>query len=64
LGFGAAMSSFLSSVRVVSWRRDLLGLGLVFGLLFGFHLGGRPLANPDEGRYGEIRGKCWFPVIG
>jgi 4-amino-4-deoxy-L-arabinose transferase-like glycosyltransferase len=27
---------------------------LIFGLLFGFHLGGRPLANPDEGRYGEI----------
>lgn len=37
-----------------SWRRDLLLLALFFGLLFGFALGSRPLANPDEGRYAEI----------
>jgi 4-amino-4-deoxy-L-arabinose transferase-like glycosyltransferase len=48
------MSAFLSSAGAASWRRDLLFLILGFGLLFGFHLGGRPLANPDEGRYGEI----------
>ncbi len=37
-----------------SWRRDLLLLTLFFGPLFGFALGSRPLANPDEGRYAEI----------
>jgi 4-amino-4-deoxy-L-arabinose transferase-like glycosyltransferase len=37
-----------------SWRRDLLLLALVFGLLFSFRLGSYPLSNPDEGRYAEI----------
>jgi len=37
-----------------AWRRDLLWLGLAFSVLFGFGLGGRPLANPDEARYAEI----------
>src|SRR6188768_2903010 len=37
-----------------SWRRDLLWLALVFGLLFGFRLGSYPLDNPDEGRNTEI----------
>ena len=36
------------------WRRDLLWLTLAFSALFGFALGSRPLANPDEGRYAEI----------
>lgn len=36
------------------WGRDLLLLGLFFGLLYFFMLGGFPLANPDEGRYAEI----------
>jgi 4-amino-4-deoxy-L-arabinose transferase-like glycosyltransferase len=37
-----------------SWRRDLLWLALVFGLLLGFRLGSYPLNNPDEGRNAEI----------
>ncbi|MEO6876576.1 MAG: glycosyltransferase family 39 protein [Opitutaceae bacterium] len=37
-----------------SWRRDLLWLVLVFGLLLGFRLGSYPLDNPDEGRNAEI----------
>ena len=37
-----------------SWRRDLLLLTLMFGLLLGYRLGTAPLANPDEGRYAEI----------
>ncbi len=37
-----------------SWRRDLLWLALVFGLLFGFRVGSYPLDNPDEGRNTEI----------
>ncbi len=37
-----------------SWRRDLLWLVLVFGLLLGFRLGSYPLDNPDEGRNTEI----------
>lgn len=37
-----------------SERRDLLGLILLFGLLYSFQLGQAPLANPDEGRYAEI----------
>jgi 4-amino-4-deoxy-L-arabinose transferase-like glycosyltransferase len=36
------------------WRWDLLWLVLGFSALFGFALGNRPLANPDEGRYAEI----------
>jgi 4-amino-4-deoxy-L-arabinose transferase-like glycosyltransferase len=36
------------------WRRDLLTLTLVFGILFFFALGRAPLGNPDEGRYAEI----------
>lgn len=39
---------------VVPWRRDLLLLLLVFGLLYAFRLGSWPLVNPDEGRYAEI----------
>lgn len=38
----------------VPWRRDLVVLCLIFGLLLGFQLGKPPLANPDEGRYAEI----------
>lgn len=38
----------------VSWRRDLLLLSILFGILFGARLGDLPLANPDEGRYAEI----------
>jgi len=44
----------LTSENSAPWRLDLLGLVLVFGLLFGFRLGSHPLANPDEGRYAEI----------
>ncbi|MBI4624702.1 MAG: glycosyltransferase family 39 protein [Verrucomicrobia bacterium] len=48
-------ASFIPPVdESASWRRDLLWLALAFGLLFGFLLGSRPLANPDEGRYAEI----------
>lgn len=36
------------------WRRDLLLLTVLFGLLFGFALGSRSLWSPDEGRYAEI----------
>ena len=42
------------SPSTVLWRRDLLTLTLVFGILFFFALGHAPLANPDEGRYAEI----------
>lgn len=44
----------LTSENSPSWRRDLLVLALVFGLLFAFRLGSYPLSNPDEGRYAEI----------
>jgi len=37
-----------------AWGRDLLLLGAFFGALYFFALGGRPLANPDEGRNAEI----------
>ena len=37
-----------------AWSRDLLLLGAFFGALYFFALGGRPLANPDEGRNAEI----------
>ena len=43
-----------TTANTAPWRLDLLGLVLVFGLLFGFRLGSYPLANPDEGRYSEI----------
>lgn len=36
------------------WRRDLLGLTAVFGLVFFFQLGDTALVNPDEARYAEI----------
>jgi len=36
------------------WRRDLLLLTVLLGLLFGFALGSRSLWSPDEGRYAEI----------
>ena len=38
----------------MSWRRDLVGLLLVFGALYFFLIGRAPLANPDEGRYAEV----------
>ncbi|MDD3180273.1 MAG: glycosyltransferase family 39 protein [Opitutaceae bacterium] len=44
----------MSAALTPSYRRDLLLLTLLFGLLFGFRLGSYPLANPDEGRYAEI----------
>jgi len=37
-----------------AWSRDLLLLSAFFGALYFFALGGRPLANPDEGRNAEI----------
>ncbi|MEK6776776.1 MAG: glycosyltransferase family 39 protein [bacterium] len=37
-----------------AWGRDLCLLILLAGVLFGFMLGSRPLAVPDEGRYSEI----------
>ncbi len=40
--------------RKSAWRSDLIGLGVMLGLLFFLFLGQRPLANPDEGRYAEI----------
>ncbi len=36
------------------WWRDLLLLGLLLGILFGYELGSRALWQPDEGRYAEI----------
>ncbi|MBI2516748.1 MAG: glycosyltransferase family 39 protein [Opitutae bacterium] len=36
------------------WRRDLLLLMAVFGLVFFFQLGDSFLVNPDEGRYAEV----------
>ncbi len=36
------------------WRRDLLWLTVLFGLLFFFRLGSYPLGTGDEGRYAEI----------
>lgn len=47
-------SPFGSPSTMPPWRRDILGLLLAFSVLFGFALGNRPLANPDEGRYAEI----------
>ena len=43
-----------ASVSSNSWGRDLILLTLLIGVLFGFMLGSRPLAVPDEGRYSEI----------
>ena len=40
--------------RDVSARRDLLTLGLLFGVAFFQFLGRFPLMEPDEGRYAEI----------
>src|SRR3990172_13095445 len=37
-----------------SWLRDVVLLGALITLLFGFMLGSRPLTTPDEGRYSEI----------
>jgi 4-amino-4-deoxy-L-arabinose transferase-like glycosyltransferase len=51
LGFKPMNSPTLSAVP---WRRDLLLLTVLFGLLYGFRLGAWPLVNPDEGRYAEI----------
>jgi 4-amino-4-deoxy-L-arabinose transferase-like glycosyltransferase len=36
------------------WRRDILLLAVLFGVLFGCLLGSAPLVNPDEGRYAEV----------
>jgi 4-amino-4-deoxy-L-arabinose transferase-like glycosyltransferase len=36
------------------WGRDLLLLGLLFGVILAWKLGSAPLANPDEGRYAEV----------
>jgi len=44
----------LPSPPAATWRRDLLGLALLFGALYFFCLGRAPLDNPDEGRYAEI----------
>ena len=44
--------SFISSAS--TWRRDLIGLTLFFGLVFAFRSGTYPLFNPDEGRYAEV----------
>jgi 4-amino-4-deoxy-L-arabinose transferase-like glycosyltransferase len=46
--------SALSPPTTVSWRRDLLLLAAVFGVLYFTALGAAPLGNPDEGRYAEI----------
>ena len=42
------------SPSTVLWRRDLVALTAVFGILYFLALGHAPLANPDEGRYAEI----------
>jgi 4-amino-4-deoxy-L-arabinose transferase-like glycosyltransferase len=36
------------------WRRDIILLAMLFGVLFACLLGSAPLVNPDEGRYAEI----------
>ena len=36
------------------WLGDLLSLGLVLAVFYGFHLGNRALWSPDEGRYSEV----------
>lgn len=36
------------------WRRDIVILTLLFGVLFAWRLGSAPLMNPDEGRYAEV----------
>ncbi len=36
------------------WRRDIVLLTLLFGVLFAWRLGSAPLMNPDEGRYAEV----------
>jgi 4-amino-4-deoxy-L-arabinose transferase-like glycosyltransferase len=43
----------LRSSKYSFWT-DLLGLFLIFGFIFTFELGNRPLATPDEARYVEI----------
>jgi 4-amino-4-deoxy-L-arabinose transferase-like glycosyltransferase len=43
---------FISNLS--TWRRDLIGLILFFGLVFAFRSGTYPLFNPDEGRYAEV----------
>jgi 4-amino-4-deoxy-L-arabinose transferase-like glycosyltransferase len=50
----ARISTMPIAENPAPWRRDLLLLGLLFAVLFGFRLGCTPLANPDEGRYAEI----------
>jgi len=37
-----------------SWKRDLLLIILLFGMVAGLGLDDYPLGNPDEGRYAEI----------
>jgi 4-amino-4-deoxy-L-arabinose transferase-like glycosyltransferase len=36
------------------WRRDVVLLALLFGILLLWRLGSAPLLNPDEGRYAEV----------
>ena len=43
-----------SSSPGAGWRRDLLLLGVLLFVVYGFMLGCYPLGNPDEGRYAEI----------
>ncbi len=47
-------SANIPSTGAALWRRDLIFLVVILGVLFGFRLGSYPLANPDEGRYAEI----------
>jgi 4-amino-4-deoxy-L-arabinose transferase-like glycosyltransferase len=48
------MTTVDRAAKATPWWRDLLWLTVGFGLLYFFLLGRAPLANPDEGRYGEI----------
>jgi 4-amino-4-deoxy-L-arabinose transferase-like glycosyltransferase len=36
------------------WRRDVVVLVIIFGVLLLWRLGSAPLLNPDEGRYAEV----------
>jgi 4-amino-4-deoxy-L-arabinose transferase-like glycosyltransferase len=36
------------------WRRDVVLLVIIFGVLLLWRLGSAPLINPDEGRYAEV----------
>ena len=47
-------SSYSSVSESGHWWRDLLLLGVLLGIFFGYELGSRSLWEPDEGRYSEI----------